>query len=175
MATPAELTKVGDQGKREFEAGRYEAAAAAFRTAAQGFSELGDRVNAAEQKNNLSVTLLKLGRPQEALDEAAGSDELFAAAGDIRRQGMALNNQAAALQDLKRLDEALAAFERAAELLGQAGEGELRAYVLKAAAAIQLRRGNITESGLKMLGALGSSLKPTWLQRALASVVRRLR
>ena len=36
--------------------------------AVQGYVALDDAVNAAEQKNNLSVTLLKLGRPQEALD-----------------------------------------------------------------------------------------------------------
>ena len=132
-------------------------------------------MNAAEQKNNLSVTLLKLGRAQEALQEVAGTDEVFAAAGDVRRQGMALNNQAAALQDLKRADEALAAYERSAHLLGEAGEGELRAIALKAAAAIHLRGGRLTESGLKMLGAMGSSLRPTLLERVLRSLLRRQR
>jgi hypothetical protein len=46
--------------------------------------------------------------------------------------------------------------------------------VLKAAAAIQLRRGRLRDSGLSMLGALGSGLKPTFLERALRSLLRRL-
>jgi len=172
MASPAELTKLGEQGKRDFEAGRYEDAASKFRSAAQGYAHLGDRVNGAEQKNNLSVTLLRLRRPQEALDEVTGTEEVFAGAGDKKRQGMALNNKATALQDLKRGEDALAAYERAAQLLGEVGEGELRAMVLRAAAAIELRHGRIAESGLKMLGALGSTGKPTLLERVLRSVLR---
>jgi len=175
MATPKELEELGGQGKRDFHAGRYDAAAGRFRRAAEGYAELGDRVNAAEHRNNLSVTLLKLRRPEEAFNQVSGTDEVFASAGDKRRQGMALNNQAAALQDLKREDDALAAYEQAAQLLGEAGEGGLRAEVLKAAAALQLRRGNILESGLKMLGALGSSPKPTLLERLLRSVLHRTR
>ena len=72
------------------------------------------------------MTLLKLRRPQEALEQVEGTDGVFAAAGDIKRQGMSLNNRAAALQDLNRLDEALSSYERSAALLGDAGEGELR-------------------------------------------------
>jgi tetratricopeptide (TPR) repeat protein len=172
MANPTELTRLGEQGKRGFSAGRFETAAEAFRAAAQGYAELGDHANAAEQKNNLSVTLLRLKQPQAALDAAAGTDEIFAAAGDKRRQGMALNNQAAALQDLNREQDALATYERSAQVLGEAGEGDLRAAVLRAAAAIQLRRGRITASGLEMLDAMGSSTKPTVLERILKSVLR---
>jgi tetratricopeptide (TPR) repeat protein len=174
MTTPTELMKIGEAGKQDFAAGRYDAAATAFRTAAEGYAGLGDSPNEAEQRNNLSVALLKLRRAQEALDQVAGTDDVFAAAGDTRRHGMALNNRAAALQDLNRLDEALSAYERSAELLGEAGEGEMRGVVLKAAAALQLRRGHLRDSGLNMLGALGSSAKPNFLERALRSVLRRL-
>jgi tetratricopeptide (TPR) repeat protein len=174
MTTPTELLKIGETGKQAFNAGRYEAAVEAFRTAAEGYSRLGDSLNGAEQRNNLSVTLLKLRRPQEALEQAEGTDGVFGAAGDIKRQGMALNNCAAALQDLNRLDEALSSYERSAALLGDAGEGEARGVVLKAAAALQLRRGRLRDSGLNMLGALGSGPKPTFLERALKSLLRRL-
>jgi tetratricopeptide (TPR) repeat protein len=172
MPTPSEMNSLGEQGKRDFESGRYDSAADRFRQSALLYAEAGDRLNAAEQRNNLSVTLLKLRRPQDALDEVAGTDEIFAAAGDKRRQGMALNNRAAALQDLHRDDEALAAYEQAAQWLGEAGEAGLRGEVLKAAAALQLRRGKVAESGMRMLDALGSSLKPNWLERALKSLLR---
>ena len=36
MTTPTELTKIGETGKQDFAAGRYEAAAEAFRAAAEG-------------------------------------------------------------------------------------------------------------------------------------------
>lgn len=174
MTTPTELMKIGETGKQDFNGGRYEAAAEAFRGAAEGYSKLGDSLNAAEQRNNLSVTLLKLRRPQEALEQVEGTDAVFAEAGDIKRQGMSLNNRAAALQDLKRLDEALSSYERSAALLGEAGEGELRGVVLKAAAALQLRRGRLRDSAMNMLGALGSGIKPNFLERALRSILRRL-
>ena len=136
MKSELELKQTAEDGKRAFESGRYETAAELFRSATQGYAALNDAVNAAEQKNNLSVTLLKLGRSQEALDAALGTDEVFAAIHDVRRQGMALNNQAAALENLRRLDEALSAYERSAPLLAEAGEKEMRAVVLKAAAGL---------------------------------------
>lgn len=174
MTTPTELMKMGETGKQDFAAGRYGTAAEAFRSAAEGYSKLGDSLNAAEQRNNLSVTLLKLRRPQEALEQVEGTDGVFAAAGDIKRQGMSLNNRGAALQALNRLDEALSSYERSAALLGDAGAGELRAVVLKAAAALQLRRGRLRDSAMNMLGALGSGSKPNFLERALRSLLRRL-
>jgi tetratricopeptide (TPR) repeat protein len=174
MTTPAELVKMGETGKQDFAAGRYAAAAEAFRAVAEGYSKLGDSLNEAEQRNNLSVALLKVRRPQEALDQVEGTDGVFAAAGDIKRQGMSLNNRAAALQDLNRLDEALSSYERSAALLGDAGEGELRGVALKAAAALQLRRGRLRDSALNMLGALGSGVKPNFLERGLRSLLRRL-
>lgn len=173
MPSASDLGKLGEQGKRDFGAGRYEAAAEAFRMAASGFSELGDSLNAAEQRNNLAVALLKLRRPQEALEQVAGTEGIFAAAGDARREGMAANNRAVALQDLGRANDALAAYERAAQLLGDAGEAEYRGIALKAAAAIDLRQGRVRESGMKMLGVLGSGVKPKFLERALKSLLRR--
>ncbi|HEY5981881.1 MAG TPA: hypothetical protein VIU38_00285 [Anaerolineales bacterium] len=172
MTNKIDLAQLDAQGKKDFEAGRFQEAAEAFKKAAQGYADLGDALNSAEQKNNLSVALLQLQRPQEALEAASRTDEVFAAAGDVKRQGMALNNQAVALEELNREEDALAAYERAAQLLGEAGEGDLRATVLKAAAAIDLKRGKIGESGMKMIGALGSTQKPTLLQRVLRWVLR---
>jgi tetratricopeptide (TPR) repeat protein len=172
MMAASNLDELAEQGKREFAAARYEAAVERFRLAAEGFAEINDELNAAEQMNNLSVALLKLGRPQDALNAVLRTDEVFAGTGDVRRQGMAVNNQAAALQGLERIEEALAAYERSASLLQEAGEGELRAVVLKAAAAIQLRRGKIAESGMRMIGALEARKKPSLFERLLKLLLR---
>jgi hypothetical protein len=85
---------------------------------------------------------------------------------------MAVGNQAAALEGLKRWDEALAAYERSAAIFAEAGEGELRSMVLKSAAAIKLRRGQIGDSAIKMIGSLEAKEKPSFLERALKFLLR---
>ena len=172
MATATEVRKLADEGKKAFEAAKYEAAADLFARAARGYADLKDKVNAAELRNNLSVALLKLHKDQDALDAALGTDEVFAGIRDARRQGMAIGNEAAALENLGRLDEALTAYERSAGLLADAGEGDLRALVLKAAAGIQLRRGKVTESGIRMIGALEAKRHATIFERLLRFFVR---
>jgi hypothetical protein len=86
-----------------------------------------------------------------------------------------LNNQAAALEAMHRADEAIACYEKAAQLLGESGEAELQSQALKAAAAVDLRRGRVASSGLKMLGALGSNPNPNLLERVLRALLRRMR
>jgi tetratricopeptide (TPR) repeat protein len=163
---------MGEEGKQAFEEGQYEPAAQKFRDAAAGYAALNDKLNAAEMKNNLSVALLKAGQGQAALDAVLGTDQVFAEANDLKRQGMAFGNQAAALEALKRWDDALAAYERSGELFAQAGEGDLRALVLKSAAAIKLRRGKVTESAFKMIGSLDAKDKPSIFERMLRSILR---
>jgi tetratricopeptide (TPR) repeat protein len=172
MVTPSELQKLANDGKQEFEAGQYEPAVDKFEAAAEGYASLNDKLNAAEMKNNVSVALLKLGRGQAALDAVLGTDQVFARASDLKRQGMALGNQAAALEALKRWDEALAAYDQSADVFAQAGEGDLRSLVLKSAAAIKLRRGKVTESAFKMIGSLDAKEKPSIFERLLKSVLR---
>jgi len=172
MVSAMELTQLSDEGKKAFAAGQYEAAAAAFENAATGYAALDDPLNAAEARNNLSVALLKLGRGQAALDAAAGTDQVFGGAGDLKRQAMALGNQAAALEALKRWDDAVAAYDQSAALFGQAGEGEMRSIVLKSAAAIKLRGGHVTDSAFKMIGSLDAKEKPSIFERMLRSILR---
>jgi tetratricopeptide (TPR) repeat protein len=172
MKSPADLEQTIQAGKEAFESGRYQAAVEYFRAAAEEYSALGRAADAAEQSSNLSVTLLKLGRAQEALAAAIGTDEIFAAAGDVRRQGVALNNQAVAYEQLGRAEEALSAYERSSELLGKAGEKGLRAEVLKAAAGLQLRRGRLADSGVRMIGVLEAKERPSFFERILKYALR---
>ena len=172
MATGSELQKLTEDGKLAFEAGNYETAAAMFENAAQGYTALDDQVNAAELKNNRSVALLKMGMAQEALDAVLGTQDIFAHAGDLKRQGMAVGNQAAALEALKRYDEAFAAYEESAGIFADAGEGDLRSMVLKAAAGIKLKRGKLTDSAIKMIGSLEAKEKPSIFERILKYFLR---
>jgi tetratricopeptide (TPR) repeat protein len=160
------------EGKRAFASKRYAQAAEAFRQAAQGYALGRDGLHAAEMNNNLSVSLLKMNRPQEAYEAAAGADKIFEGANDVKRQGMALGNQAAALDALKRYEESLALYERAAALLAQANANDLRAMVLKEAAAIRLKQGKLNDAGMQMLGSLAAAEKPSLLQRFLKFLLR---
>lgn len=172
MATPSELKQLAEDGKLAFESGNYESAASTFETAAKGYAALDDEVNAAEMKNNLSVALLKLGKAEDALTACLGTDEIFARIKDLKRQGMAVGNRAAALEALKRFDEALAAYERSAQIFADAGEGDLRSLVLKSAAGIKLKRGKVTESAFKMIGSLEAKEKPSFFDRILKFFLR---
>lgn len=164
--------QIADQGKQAFEGKNFIEAAELFRQAAEGFTANGSALMAAEMMNNMSVALLQAGRAKEALNAALGTDQIFADAKDIKRQGMAVGNQAAALEGLNRYDEAIAAFERSAELFAQAGEGDLRSMVIKSAAAIKLKTGKITDSAFKMMGSLDVKENPSFFERILKFFLR---
>lgn len=157
------------QGKQAFERGQFDQAADLFRRAALA---LTDKSAAAEMNNNVSVALLQAGKAREALDAVLGTDEVFASLGDLKRQGMALGNQAAALEALGRTDEALAAYDRSAETLSRAGEGDLLAMVKKSAAAIRLKRGDVVQSALNMVGSVEAKSKPSLFERILKFFLR---
>ena len=167
-----EPAQIADQGKQAFESKNFIEAAELFRQAAEGFTADNSALMAAEMMNNMSVALLQAGRAKEALNAALGTDQVFADAKDIKRQGMAVGNQAAALEGLNRYDEAIAAFERSAELFAQAGEGDLRSMVMKSAAAIKLKTGKITDSAFKMMGSLDVKENPSFFERILKFFLR---
>ena len=167
-----EPAQIADQGKQAFESKNFIEAAELFRQAAEGFTAGNSALMAAEMMNNMSVALLQAGRAQEALNAALGTDQIFADAKDTKRQGMAVGNQAAALEGLNRYDEAIAAFERSAELFAQAGEGDLRSMVMKSAAAIKLKTGKITDSAFKMMGSLDVKENPSFFERILKFFLR---
>lgn len=175
MTTDTELQQLAETAQRAYESGGFESAAQAFGSAARGYAALGDVLRAAELKNNMSVALLRAGRPQEALQAALGTDEVFAGAGDQKRQGMAFGNQAAALEGLHKYDEALALYERSAGLFAEAREGDLRSMVLKSAAAIKLKRGRLGESAFQMIGSLDARDRPSAFERILKYLLGFLR
>ena len=174
MERPSDPAVLGNQGKRDFAAGSYATALDKFRRAADGYAALDDPANQAEQMNNVGVALLQLRRPREAFDAVTGTDVVFEAQGDSRRQAIALNNQAAALEGLHRSEEAITTYEKAARLLGEAGEAGLQSEALKAAAAVNLRRGRVASSGSSMLSALISNPNPNLLERMLKALLRRI-
>jgi len=146
---PEELDRLG---KAAFQSGNYAQAAEYFSAAGEGYRALNDQLNAAEMANNASVAFLKGGHPQAALEAAQGTDVIFEAAGDKRRQAMALGNYAAALEGLDRVGEAIEHYEQADKLFKEIGEHELRAALLQSLSNLQFKSGRSFE-GLANLNA----------------------
>lgn len=163
---------LADEGKTEYEKGNFKAAAGLFSQAAQAYTSMQDEVNAAEMKNNESVALLQAGKAKDALQATDGTEEIFQKAGDIKRQGIAVSNRAAALEGLKKWTEALAEYDRAASLFEQAGEGDMHSIVRKAAANINLKRGRIVDSQMDVYDSLRLVEKPTLTQRMMKFLMR---
>jgi len=159
--------QLAEQGKEEYAKGNHAAAANLFAQAAQAYTDAQDELNAAEMKNNQSVALLQAGKAKEALQATDGTEEIFQKAGDIKRQGIAVGNRAAALEGLKKVDEALVEYERAAFLLEKAGEGDMHSIVRKAAANLNLKRGRVTAAQMDVYDSLRLVEKPNFTQRIM--------
>jgi tetratricopeptide (TPR) repeat protein len=167
-----EPDQLAEQGKQAFKNKKFDEAAELFNEAAEGYSSGRAGLMSAEMQNNRSVALLQAGKPQESLTAALDTDQIFAGANDIKRQGMALGNQAAALEALNRYDEAIEKYDLAAQLFDQAGEGDLRALVMKSSAAIKLKTGRVTDSAFKMMGSLDAKDNPNFFERILKFLLR---
>ena len=171
MDHPNTIT-LAEKAKIEYEKGNYSAAADLFSQAALAYEAKQDKLNAAEMNNNQSVALLQAGKAKDALRATEGTEQIFQNAGDLRRQGVAVGNRAAALEGLKKWNEALAEYDRAASLFEQAGAGDMHSVVRKAAANLNLKRGRFTDSQLDVYDSLRLVEKPTLTQRIMKFLIR---
>jgi tetratricopeptide (TPR) repeat protein len=163
---------LAEQGKKEYEQENFLAAADLFSQAAQTYASSKDELNAAEMKNNQSVALLQAGKAKEALQATDGTEEVFQKAGDVKRQGIAVSNRAAALEGMRKWKDALAEYDRAAALFEKIGEGDMHSIVRKSAANINLKRGRIVDSQMDVYDSLRLVEKPTLTQRFMKFLMR---
>ncbi len=171
MANKFSPQEIADQAKRTYQAGDYPAAIQAFVEAASAYADAGDASMYAEMKNNQSVTLLRDKQAQAALEAAQGTEAVFAEAGDTRRQGMALANQASALEALKRFKEAIDFYTRAGDALETAGEIDLRLEVMQLLSALYLRRFKFFDAIITLQSGLGAVKNPTPKQRFMKKLL----
>jgi tetratricopeptide (TPR) repeat protein len=163
---------LAENGKSEYGKGNFKAAASLFSQAARVYRSAQDELNAAEMKNNESVAWLQAGKARESLQATDGTEVIFEKAGDIKRQGIAISNRAAALEALSKWKEALSEYERAASLLEQAGEGDMHSMVRKAMANLNLKRGRINDSQMDVYDSLRLVDKPSFSQRVMKFLMR---
>ena len=170
--TEPDPASLAEQAQHAYKAREYERAAELFNQAAQEYALGRNGLLSAEMKNNASVALLQAGDPQKALDAALDTDKVFEEAKDIKRRAIAVGNQAAALDELGRWQEALAAYEQSAQLFSEVTEKDMRALMLKSAAGIKLKRGRVSESAYEMMGALEAKANPSLFERILRFLLR---
>ena len=171
MANRLSPQEIADQAKRTYQAGDYPAAIQAFAEAASAYADAGEMLMCAEMKNNQSVVLLRDKQVQTALETVQGTDVVFAEAGDTRRQGMALTNQASALEALKRFKEAIDFYTRAGDALEKAGEIDLRLEVMQLLSALYLRRFKFFDAIIALQSGLGAVKNPTPKQRFMKKLL----
>lgn len=171
MAETASPQKLAKEGKAAYKSGEYEAAARLFEAARQGYQAVNDPLNAAEMANNCSVSYLQAEDGEAALAAMQGSDAVFAQAGDLKRQGMALSNRGAALEALERSEEAIATYQEAAKILQQAGEDQMRAQVMQSLSSLQLKLGRQWEALGSMQAGLEGVQDPSLKQKLLKKLL----
>jgi tetratricopeptide (TPR) repeat protein len=167
--SPEELKK---EAERAYKKKGFLAAAKGYQAAAEGFTQKDAQLEAAEMLNNASVAYLQAEQPESALDAALDTDQTFAAAGDQRRQAIALGNQAAAYEALDELDSAAEAYQSSSELLKEIGDQELRPSVMQSLSAVQLRQGQQMEALVTMQAGLEEIENPGIKQKLLKKVLR---
>ena len=167
--TAGELTK---EAKKAYHQEDFLAAAKAYQAASQSYSQGNDYLSAAEMSNNASVAFLRAEKPDSALQTALETDQVFAEAGDLRRQAIALANQAAAYEAMGKLVEAEQAYQSSAELLKQIGDQELRPTLLKSLSAVQLRLGNRMEAVATMRSGLDQTENPGIIQKLVYKIFK---
>ncbi len=164
--------QLAEQGRAEYRKGEYLSAAKFYKAAAEGFFVAGDELDAAEMRNNCSGAWLKAGHAQAALDAASGTEQVFERTGSLRQQAVAIGNQAAALDKLKRWDEARFLYIKSAELFKQAGEDDLRAYVMQALSMLELRKRHYLEAYASLRAGIMGVKKPNLKQRLVKSLLQ---
>jgi tetratricopeptide (TPR) repeat protein len=172
MDEPLTVKQLISEGMSAYQQGDFLAAARAYEAAAESFDATGDPLNAAEMRNNSSVAWLQAGENQSSLKAVEGTPAIFEAAGDIRRQGMALGNLGSSLEACGRLKEASDAYQKSADLLKQTGENDLRAYVMKSLSALQLRTGHHIEAIATMEAGLDGIEHPKPQERLLKRLLQ---
>jgi tetratricopeptide (TPR) repeat protein len=159
------------KGKDAYKRKDYKKAAEVYKAATEAYDSSGDTLMAAEAANNCSVAWLKFGDAQAALDAVKGTEAVFADRGDILHQGFAWGNQGAALEALGRLEEAITAYERSATLLKQAGETEMRLYVMESLSELQFRTGRHLQALATMKSGLNGLKRPNPRQNLVKKIL----
>ncbi|MCX6054002.1 MAG: tetratricopeptide repeat protein [Chloroflexi bacterium] len=163
-----------EKAKKAFENNDFSAAAEGFQECLTLLEIQKDTINAAEMRNNLSVVLLELKKPDEALSMVQGTAQFFFESGDRQKQAMALGNQAAALQALGKLAESLSLYETSAEVFNEIHNQKMRVIILKKISDLQLRTGKQYQALASLEASYDNQEQKTIRQKVLKGFLRNI-
>ncbi len=143
------------KGLNLFRQKKYSEAAQLFENISNILKENDSILKSAEISNNASVAYLLNGNAQKAFEMAKDTHFIFENENDWKNSGLALGNQAAALEELGDKKKAFDLYQLAAENLKKAGEMESRAYILKRISSLQMQKGEQFEA----LGSMSAALQ----------------
>jgi tetratricopeptide (TPR) repeat protein len=161
-----------EEAKKLYRAGKFKQAADGFSQAAAFYLERDENLLAAEMRNNQSVALLKAKKPRLALEAVRGTDKTFHEAGDPLKQGMALANQATALQGLGEKQKAIADFTRAAEIFKDRGEKQMYLQTMQSISSLKMKNRNLVGALFSMQEGLDELDNPNLRQKLLRTLLR---
>jgi tetratricopeptide (TPR) repeat protein len=117
-------------------------------------SELGDHRMAILLLHGFAIALVRMARPEEALDRIDQAVHMARQMGDRARMGEAMSIRGWAQFELGRLDEAEAAFDEALPALREVGDRQQGAVALRRYAALLIERGRCVEAEHALVEAL---------------------
>jgi tetratricopeptide (TPR) repeat protein len=161
------IKQLVEEAQRAYKRGDYLGAGRGYEAAAESYQLNGELVSAAEMLNNSSVAYLQSGDGDAALRVVKDTPAVFAQAGDLRRQGIALGNLGSALEAVGSKEAALEAYRQSADLLKQVGEDSLRANVMQSISALQMKTGHQLEALATMQSGIEGLKHPSPKQRIL--------
>jgi hypothetical protein len=127
----------------------------------------------------LSVSLVQVGRPQEALAAVEGTPQGFDDLGDASNAAKARGNLASAQEACGDHAAAEASYRLAADRFAQLGDRENHNFTMKALSQLQLRRGQPLMAAISLQSALedkpNPGLRERWILRLLKFPFRLLR
>ena len=159
-------------GMKAYQAGDYSTAITLFANAQSTYTENRDHLLAGEVANDLSVCYLKSGEPQKAFDVIMVTADFFGKSGDIRRQAITLGNQAAALEKLGKMNQAVEKYEECSRLFKQIGDNEDRVVVLQSLSELQMKMGQPLDAMSTTQIALMNKKKPSLVDRLLKKLLQ---
>ena len=171
MTDQAELQTLVTRARELYQQADFLPAAQLYDEAAQTYTSLGDPLMSAEMKNDQCVSLLRAGSLEAALQAVTGTEDVFSAAQDFRRLGIAYANRGSVLQAMKRRGEAVEAYTRSGEYLEKAGEDQMRLQVLQLLSSLYLGRGKFLNAVMALQSGLAGVRHPTAKQKFMKKLL----
>lgn len=134
------------RGTREVLADRYENAASDYLRARRLFLDAGDELGAATADANLARLAMRVGRPDDALDQLSRSASVYRRYGAVSKEFNALTSMMSVQQGVLRWQDMLATDQRARKLLPEVTDPTARSLYLLRRVTVMTQLGRLAEA-----------------------------